>query len=324
VSSWPSRRRPLAAEVPDTFPPELFAAFSELGLPMSQRVCSSSSRSSSASRRDREKSAGQSHARHEAAAVSSSDIVLHGGDRDGSAEGQGAALYFVDALAHRTLARCTACGSSLAGESTDGEALAPCVLGYRLALAVGAESRVGWAHARPHCLDMLGLPPLSPDRVASDVVFSRAVAEEQKVDILQSLTSDRAGAGGGGRRRGIVARSRRRRPLQVERWSHAAAASSHWGGPIALLWARAAGARVQAEVRLHPMTLEADAWESMRQCGGAVPLCVICMQDFVVGETIVRLPCAHIFHADCASEWLRHKPVCPLDKVPVVEEISAF
>jgi len=93
---------------------------------------------------------------------------------------------------------------------------------------------------------------------------------------------------------------------------------------MTLVRARPAGARVQAEVRLHPMTLEADAWESMRQCGGAVPHCVICMQDFVVGESFVRLPCAHIFHADCASEWLRHKPVCPLDKVPVVDEISAF
>eukprot|EP00927_Polykrikos_kofoidii_P062881 TRINITY_DN57682_c0_g1_i1.p1 TRINITY_DN57682_c0_g1~~TRINITY_DN57682_c0_g1_i1.p1 ORF type:complete len:332 (+),score=48.45 TRINITY_DN57682_c0_g1_i1:156-1151(+) len=41
--------------------------------------------------------------------------------------------------------------------------------------------------------------------------------------------------------------------------------------------------------------------------------CAICQQCMEVGETVRRLPCAHLFHGDCLERWLRVKLTCPLD-----------
>mmetsp|Transcript_11292 Transcript_11292/g.25937 ORF Transcript_11292/g.25937 Transcript_11292/m.25937 type:complete len:280 (+) Transcript_11292:58-897(+) len=42
--------------------------------------------------------------------------------------------------------------------------------------------------------------------------------------------------------------------------------------------------------------------------------CVICLQDFNVGEEISRLPCLHLFHVSCLDTWIRshdERPWCP-------------
>eukprot|EP00929_Paragymnodinium_shiwhaense_P027485 TRINITY_DN16124_c0_g1_i2.p1 TRINITY_DN16124_c0_g1~~TRINITY_DN16124_c0_g1_i2.p1 ORF type:complete len:266 (+),score=58.81 TRINITY_DN16124_c0_g1_i2:110-907(+) len=39
--------------------------------------------------------------------------------------------------------------------------------------------------------------------------------------------------------------------------------------------------------------------------------CLICIEDFAAGEEVVTLPCRHLFHADCAREWLKVKLACP-------------
>jgi hypothetical protein len=33
--------------------------------------------------------------------------------------------------------------------------------------------------------------------------------------------------------------------------------------------------------------------------------CAICMDDFVVAELAKQLPCKHIFHEPCISQWLK-------------------
>jgi hypothetical protein len=33
--------------------------------------------------------------------------------------------------------------------------------------------------------------------------------------------------------------------------------------------------------------------------------CAICMDDFVVAESAKQLPCKHIFHDPCISQWLK-------------------
>lgn len=39
--------------------------------------------------------------------------------------------------------------------------------------------------------------------------------------------------------------------------------------------------------------------------------CAICLESFQVGEHCRRLPCDHVFHADCSDGWLREHHSCP-------------
>ena len=44
--------------------------------------------------------------------------------------------------------------------------------------------------------------------------------------------------------------------------------------------------------------------------------CVICVEDYRIGERVKELPCRHIFHPLCIDEWLNnHSSLCPLCKV---------
>lgn len=40
--------------------------------------------------------------------------------------------------------------------------------------------------------------------------------------------------------------------------------------------------------------------------------CVICMDNFLLGETLKNLPCHHGFHARCIDVWLRENQTCPV------------
>jgi len=52
--------------------------------------------------------------------------------------------------------------------------------------------------------------------------------------------------------------------------------------------------------------------------GGSAPLCcAVCLEDAAVGAALLRLPCAHAFHADCATRWLSGSPFCPVCKACV-------
>lgn len=42
--------------------------------------------------------------------------------------------------------------------------------------------------------------------------------------------------------------------------------------------------------------------------------CVICMESFAANEEIITLPCLHIFHYTCGSEWLQGNKTCPICK----------
>lgn len=46
--------------------------------------------------------------------------------------------------------------------------------------------------------------------------------------------------------------------------------------------------------------------------------CMICLADFVDGDTLRRLPCTHVFHQPCIDEWLLHRSTsCCLCKTEV-------
>ena len=39
--------------------------------------------------------------------------------------------------------------------------------------------------------------------------------------------------------------------------------------------------------------------------------CGICMDNFLENEKIKKLPCEHIFHTDCMSQWIQANQICP-------------
>ena len=49
--------------------------------------------------------------------------------------------------------------------------------------------------------------------------------------------------------------------------------------------------------------------------------CGICINDFGVGDKVVRIQCNHIFHPDCIQNWYKVKPTCPFCKKPFREEL---
>ena len=42
--------------------------------------------------------------------------------------------------------------------------------------------------------------------------------------------------------------------------------------------------------------------------------CVICLETFKDGDSVKRLRCKHLFHADCIDKWLRISSCCPMCK----------
>ena len=43
--------------------------------------------------------------------------------------------------------------------------------------------------------------------------------------------------------------------------------------------------------------------------------CVVCLNEFKVGEQVRTLSCKHIFHKACIDNWLRNHTTCPLCNV---------
>ncbi|XP_040275547.1 RING finger protein 44-like [Bufo bufo] len=40
--------------------------------------------------------------------------------------------------------------------------------------------------------------------------------------------------------------------------------------------------------------------------------CIICLTDFTKGEQVTSLPCGHIYHHACITQWLQNNRSCPL------------
>mmetsp|Transcript_19075 Transcript_19075/g.26662 ORF Transcript_19075/g.26662 Transcript_19075/m.26662 type:complete len:325 (-) Transcript_19075:401-1375(-) len=52
--------------------------------------------------------------------------------------------------------------------------------------------------------------------------------------------------------------------------------------------------------------------------------CCICLSEFKDGESIVRLPCLHIFHTEEISKWLMKSHKCPLCNTSVLQGFMAM
>ncbi|KAH7687453.1 Zinc finger RING/FYVE/PHD-type protein [Dioscorea alata] len=51
--------------------------------------------------------------------------------------------------------------------------------------------------------------------------------------------------------------------------------------------------------------------------------CMICLEEFVAGVEVKRLPCSHFFHGDCIDSWFVRKDTCPLCRFTLHEELGS-
>jgi len=79
-------------------------------------------------------------------------------------------------------------------------------------------------------------------------------------------------------------------------------------------------------VALNPITSPASS-EAMEQCPTLhyeeVPErcseCCVCKNSFEKNSNILMLPCTHIFHKTCVTDWFRIKNTCPMCRYLVLE-----
>jgi hypothetical protein len=57
---------------------------------------------------------------------------------------------------------------------------------------------------------------------------------------------------------------------------------------------------------LDEMTLDSDTLQHFTSS------CGVCQDDFVEGDKLFLLPCAHYFHVDCCRPWLTEHCTCPI------------
>ncbi|KAJ7951666.1 putative RING/U-box superfamily protein [Quillaja saponaria] len=52
--------------------------------------------------------------------------------------------------------------------------------------------------------------------------------------------------------------------------------------------------------------------EKVKVEGSAGGCCMICLDDFVDGGEVIRMPCFHLYHGNCIVNWLQKNNLCPL------------
>ncbi|XP_042483954.1 RING finger protein 44-like [Macadamia integrifolia] len=55
-----------------------------------------------------------------------------------------------------------------------------------------------------------------------------------------------------------------------------------------------------------------DDIEEDSSSSSSTETCMICMDEYVRGVDVARLPCSHLFHGECIFKWLECKNSCPL------------
>lgn len=51
-------------------------------------------------------------------------------------------------------------------------------------------------------------------------------------------------------------------------------------------------------------------------------ICVICLEDILDKQYIIKLPCDHMYHSDCLYRWLCRKQVCPMCNAPLKFDLN--
>ena len=78
------------------------------------------------------------------------------------------------------------------------------------------------------------------------------------------------------------------------------------------------------EMRDKPESTKSTYGALKQEEGEEEPHCSICLGEYEEGEELCRLPCAHIYHAECINSWCSNHTRCPLCNVDLEgEEPSA-
>eukprot|EP00667_Euglena_gracilis_P022301 EG_transcript_24756 len=52
--------------------------------------------------------------------------------------------------------------------------------------------------------------------------------------------------------------------------------------------------------------------------------CSVCKDDYTLGEVVLQLPCAHLFHKDCVLPWLTQHNSCPTCRYELPTDDPAY
>ena len=55
----------------------------------------------------------------------------------------------------------------------------------------------------------------------------------------------------------------------------------------------------------------------------SVVTCHICLLDLEKGDKVVELDCGHVFHVDCATNWIKRVAVCPACRFNLPTQIAS-
>lgn len=63
--------------------------------------------------------------------------------------------------------------------------------------------------------------------------------------------------------------------------------------------------------------------EGLVLCNDEEPSCSICLCEYEMGESVIRLPCNHIYHESCLGSWVTNHVRCPLCNYDLMEGFEA-
>nr|XP_043613473.1 E3 ubiquitin-protein ligase MPSR1 [Erigeron canadensis] len=61
-------------------------------------------------------------------------------------------------------------------------------------------------------------------------------------------------------------------------------------------------------------TIDVKSCQDVESLGGE---CVICMEEYKVGDVAKEMPCQHKFHGECVDKWLKIHGTCPVCRLKV-------
>lgn len=73
------------------------------------------------------------------------------------------------------------------------------------------------------------------------------------------------------------------------------------------------------QVRALPSDVDPTV-NSSKPSGNECSVCVVCREQYIPGDIVLRLPCFHEFHGECIRDYLEtaQGPVCPVCRYPVL------